>query len=99
LARVCGGAAEQAGHGQAAAVFGADGYVWNSARATLEDWQSEALQVPLFVVLSKYLVIRGSPQSRDGDDELRALVGQLRDDVRLGRRLEDVQEVRPREVA
>src|SRR3712207_2319354 len=38
-------AAEQAEHGAAAQVFGPDGYVWNWARATFENWQSEFLQL------------------------------------------------------
>lgn len=39
--------------------------------------QSEFLQVGLFIVLSKYLVYRGSPQSRDGDDEQRETLARI----------------------
>lgn len=43
-------------------------------QATFENWQSEFLQLFSFVVLATYFVHRGSPQSRDGDDEMK---GQL----------------------
>ncbi len=36
--------------------------------ATFENWQSEFLQLFAFVVLATYLIHKGSPQSRDGDD-------------------------------
>jgi hypothetical protein len=38
--------------------------------STLENWQSEFLQLLTFVVLSTFLLHRNSPQSRDGDDEV-----------------------------
>ena len=41
------------------------------ARA-LENWQSEFLQMASFVVLATYFIHRGSPQSRDRDDEMAA---------------------------
>lgn len=40
--------------------------------ATMENWQSEFLQLLTFVVLSTFLIHRGSPQSRDGDDEMKS---------------------------
>ena len=61
--------AEQSEHGQVAHVFGDGGYVWNWARTTLENWQSEMLQVFVMVVLTSFLIFKGSPESRDGDDE------------------------------
>ena len=69
-------AGEQRSHGQVAEVFGPGGYVWEWASATLENWQSEFLQLLTFVVLTAFLIHRGSHESRDGDDELKAtLVG------------------------
>lgn len=47
---------------------------WN---ATFENWQSEFLQVFVFVVASKYLVYRGSPQSKDGDDAMKAQLDRI----------------------
>ena len=75
-------AAEQAAHGQAAQLFGPEGYVWNWGRATLENWQSEFLQLLAFVVLTSFLVFRGSAESKDGDEEMKQTL------ARLERRLE-----------
>lgn len=38
--------------------------------SVLEDWQSEFLQLLTLVVLTVYLIHRGSPQSRDSTDEM-----------------------------
>jgi hypothetical protein len=40
-------------------------------QATFENWQSEFLQLFSFVVLATYFVHRDSPQSRDGDDDMK----------------------------
>jgi hypothetical protein len=74
--------ADQAGHGQPAAIFGEGGYVWNWARTTLENWQSEMLQLFAMVALTSFLIFRGSPESKDGDDEMKQTL------ARLERRLE-----------
>lgn len=63
-------AAEETQHGKTAEVFGDDGYIWDWAEATFENWQSEFLQLVTFVILSTYLIHRESPQSRDSDDEM-----------------------------
>ena len=70
-------AAEQAEHGAAAQIFGPDGYVWNWARATFENWQSEFLQLLAMVTLTSFLLFCGSPESKDGDEELKATVARL----------------------
>lgn len=44
---------------------------------TLENLQSEMFQLASFVILSAYLLYRGSPESRDSDDRLEAKVDQL----------------------
>jgi hypothetical protein len=59
---------EQQAHAQTAVVFGADGYIWTWAEATFENWQSEFLQLAAFVVLSAYLLHKGSPQSKEGSE-------------------------------
>ena len=64
--------AEQAEPEQPAAVFGSEGYIWNFAQATTENWQSEFLQLLTFVVFTRYLLFKGSPESRDSDDEMKA---------------------------
>ena len=76
--------AEQTEHGQIAEVFGDGGYVWNWARTTLENWQSEMLQLFAMVALTSFLIFKGSPESKDGDDEMKQTL------VRLERRLEEL---------
>jgi hypothetical protein len=77
--------AEQAQHQQAAEVFGDDGYIWNWGRATFENWQSEFLQLLTFVALTSFLIFKGSPESRDSDDEMKAML------ERIERRLEAME--------
>jgi hypothetical protein len=57
----------QAEHGQVAEAFGDSGYVWSWAQATFENWQSEFLQVFVFIVLTTFLVHRHSHESPDTD--------------------------------
>jgi hypothetical protein len=45
--------------------------------ATFENWQSEFLQLLVFVTLTAHLIHRGSAESPDGDDELKAMVEEL----------------------
>jgi hypothetical protein len=59
--------AEQEQHGQQAQAFGDDGYFWEWGQATFENWQSEFLQVFVFVVLTTFLVHRKSHESPDTD--------------------------------
>jgi hypothetical protein len=69
--------AEQVEHGQAAAWFGAEGYIWNWGRATFENWQSEFLQLLTFVVLTSVLIHKGSHESKDSDERLQAAVDRI----------------------
>jgi hypothetical protein len=59
-------------HGDAApGIFSSE--FWNAFLASvLENWQSEFLQLASFVVFATYFIHRGSPQSRDGSDEMAA---------------------------
>lgn len=61
-------AAEQAAHQEAAMWFGESGYVWHWLSQTMENWQSEFLQLLTFVVLTAHFVHVGSHESRDNDD-------------------------------
>lgn len=63
-------AAEQKALGEAAQVFGDSGYVWHWLSQTMENWQSEFLQLLTFVVLTSFLIHRGSHESKDTDDEV-----------------------------
>jgi hypothetical protein len=65
-------AADQASNGQPAQAFGDDGYVWRWAQATFENWQSEFLQVFVFIVLTTFLVHRRSHESPDSDYDTEA---------------------------
>jgi len=82
--------AEQAAHGEVAEAFGDAGYVWSWAQATFENWQSEFLQVFVFIVLTTFLVHRHSHESPDTDYEteasLRRIEAKLDD---LGKRMGD----------
>ncbi len=69
--------AEQREHGQAAQVYGPEGYVWNWGRATFENWQSEFLQLLTFVVLTSFLIHKGSHESKDSDERLQAAIGRI----------------------
>ena len=68
---------EQAAHGQVAQAFGDDGYVWAWAQATFENWQSEFLQVFVFIVLTTFLVHRHSHESPDTDYENEAALRRI----------------------
>lgn len=47
-----------------------DGYLVAFGQSTLENWQSEFLQLFSFVVLSALMIHRGSAESKDSDDRL-----------------------------
>jgi hypothetical protein len=79
---------EQAQHGEQAVAFGEDGYLWEWGQSTFENWQSEFLQVFVFVVLTTFLVHRKSHESPDTDYDseatlrrIEAKVDQLEDRV------------------
>jgi hypothetical protein len=74
-------AAEQAEHHQTAAVFGDSGYIWTFAAATFENWQSEFLQLLAMVVLTSFLIHRGSAESKDSNDRMEAKIDELREAV------------------
>jgi hypothetical protein len=83
--------AHQRAEGRAIEMFGSNGYVWPWAQATFENWQSEFLQVFVFIVLTAFLVHRHSHESPDTDYEteasLRRIEARLDDiDARLGER-------------
>jgi cytochrome bd-type quinol oxidase subunit 2 len=46
------------------------GYLVEFGQSTLENWQSEFLQLFSFVVLSAILIHRGSAESKDSDDRM-----------------------------
>ena len=70
--------AEQAAHGEMAAVWGEDGYVWTWLARSFENIMSEFLQLAAFVVLTSYLIFEGSAESKDSDERLEAKVDAIR---------------------
>ena len=74
-------AAEQQAHGQVAQLFGAGGYVWPWLQATMENWQSEFLQLFTMAVLTAYLIHKGSTESKDGDEEVMLQLSAIREDL------------------
>ncbi len=69
--------AEQQQHGQTAQLFGPDGYIWQWGESTFENWQSEFLQLLTFVVLTAFLIHKGSHESKDTDDEMMAILRRI----------------------
>ena len=68
---------EQAAHGEQAEAFGPDGYIWRWGEATFENWQSEFLQVFVFIVLTTFLVHRKSHESPDTDYDTEAALRRI----------------------
>ena len=75
---------EQRAHGEPVAV---SDFVVQFGQSTLENWQSEFLQLFSFVVLSAVLIHKGSAESKDGTDEIQATLG------RIERRLDELDRV------
>jgi hypothetical protein len=57
--------------------FGPNGYLWPWAQATFESWQSEFLQVFVFIVLTAFLVHRRSHESPDTDCDTEAALRRI----------------------
>ena len=52
-------------------------FVVEFGRATLENWQSEFLQLFSFVVLAAVYIHRGSAESKDSDDRMEAKIDRI----------------------
>ncbi len=59
------------------------GYIVQFGQSTLENWQSEFLQLFAFVVFSAILIHHGSAESRDGEDRIEQAL------KRIEKRLDD----------
>ena len=68
---------EQTTLGATPTIFGDGGYIWTWSRTTFENWESEFLQLFAMVVLTAYLVYKGSTESKDGQEELRQAVDRI----------------------
>jgi hypothetical protein len=69
--------AEQQAHGETAEAFGDSGYVWDWGQAVFENWQSEFVQVLVFIVLTTILVHRRSHESPDTDYDTEATLRRI----------------------
>jgi branched-subunit amino acid ABC-type transport system permease component len=54
------------------------GFIVDYGESTLENWQSEFLQLFSFVVLAAAYVHRGSAESRDSDDRVEAMLKDIK---------------------
>lgn len=79
-------ASEQKTHGEIAQLFGDSGYFWMWMQSTFENWQSEFLQLFTMVVLTAFLIHRGSSESKDSDDEMMLALTQIQ------RQLDELQQ-------
>ncbi|HET6949343.1 MAG TPA: DUF6766 family protein [Acidimicrobiales bacterium] len=70
---------EQREHGESPEV---GDFVSEFGHSTLENWQSEFLQLFAFVALSALLIHKGSAESKDGDEKLEASLRRIEE--RLG---------------
>jgi hypothetical protein len=53
------------------------GFLWEFWQSTLENWQSEFLQLFSFVVLSAFFIHRGSAESRDSDERMQQTLNRI----------------------
>jgi hypothetical protein len=75
---------EQLDHGETAKL---SDYFVHFGQSTLENWQSEFLQLFSFVVLSAMLIHRGSAESRDSEDRIESKIDAISkrlDDAGIG---------------
>jgi hypothetical protein len=66
---------EQRAHGEPVQV---DEFLVDFAEATLENWQSEFLQLFSFVVLAAVFIHRGSGESKDSDDRMEEMLKEIK---------------------
>jgi hypothetical protein len=67
---------EQREHDQEAVFWSAD--FWETfGQSTLENWQSEFLQLAAFTIGAAYFVFKGSSESPDGDERVEAKLDAL----------------------
>jgi succinate dehydrogenase hydrophobic anchor subunit len=77
--------ADQTAQGQAPTVLGDSGYAIYFGEWTFQNWQSEFLEVWVLIVATAYLVHKGSHESKDGEEEMKATL------ARIERRLERLE--------
>jgi hypothetical protein len=78
--------ADQTSQGQDPTLWGWSGYIIYWGEWTFQNWQSEFLEVLALIVLTAFLIHKGSHESKDSDDEMMAVLR------RIERRLDDLEE-------
>jgi succinate dehydrogenase hydrophobic anchor subunit len=69
--------ADQMQSGADPSFWGPDGFAVYFGEWTFQNWQSEFLEVFLLIVLTASLIHKGSHESKDGEDEIRARLGRI----------------------
>jgi hypothetical protein len=69
--------ADSVSHGQTPQVWGFDGYVVYFGEWTMQNWQSEFLEVFTLIVATAYFIHKGSHESKDGDDEMKSMLRRI----------------------
>jgi hypothetical protein len=69
--------ADQLQNGSDPSLWGPDGYVIYFGEWTFQNWQSEFLEVFLLIVLTASLIHKGSHESKDGEEEIKARLGRI----------------------
>src|SRR3954462_6104670 len=69
--------ADQTSQGQTPTVFGDTGYVVYFGEWTFQNWQSEFLELFVMIVATAYLIHKGSHESKDGEDEMKASLSRI----------------------
>jgi hypothetical protein len=69
---------EQRAHGQAVEV---GDFVSQFGQSTLENWQSEFLQLFAFVVLAALFIHKGSAESKDGGERIEASLRRIEENL------------------
>jgi hypothetical protein len=58
------------------------GFITDFAHSTLENWQSEFLQLFSFVVLAAVYIHHGSAESKDSDDRVERKIDEIRQQLK-----------------
>ena len=69
---------DQQAHGEP---LGVADFVNQFSQSTLENWQSEFLQLYSFVVMAALFIHRGSAESKDSDDRMEAKIDKIQEQV------------------
>ena len=81
--------ADQTSQGQDPTLWGWSGYIIYWGEWTFQNWQSEFLEVLALIVLTAFLIHKGSHESKDSDDEMMAVLRQIQ------RRLDGIEGAEP----